>query len=149
MADAYDGEKIKSCIEDFLKAANGQNPVSITIDSTTHTFGGGSDLVAYIGHDGLMEFSVDIKYKAHPAKRLDAIMLACYSKSFFRPEIKKSGANPLLWTTHLMAPLTTNIKNVGSQEPETSLPRDFNNLRGNTLPCQKSNYKVSALLVLP
>ena len=27
LADAYDGEGIKTCIEDFLKATNGQNPV--------------------------------------------------------------------------------------------------------------------------
>ncbi len=110
LADAYDGEKIKTCIVDFLKAANGQNPVTIAIDSTKHTFGGNSDLVAYIGHDGLMEFSVDIKYTPHPKKRLDAIMLACYSKTFFSPEIKKSGANPLLWTTHLMAPEAYTLK---------------------------------------
>lgn len=110
LADAYDGEKIKSCIEDFLKAANGQNPVSITIDSTKHTFGGASDLVAYVGHDGLMEFSVHIKYARQPKKRMDVIMLACYSKSFFSPEIKKSGANPLLWTTHLMAPEAYTLK---------------------------------------
>ncbi len=110
LADAYDGEKIKTCIEDFLKAANGQNPVSIRLDSTTHTFGGHSDLVAYIGHDGLMEFSVDINYEPQLTKRLDAVMLACYSKSFFSAEIKKSCAKPLLWTTHLMAPEAYTLK---------------------------------------
>jgi hypothetical protein len=32
------------------------------------------------------------------------MILACYSMRYFAPEIQKAGANPVLWTTHLMAP---------------------------------------------
>jgi hypothetical protein len=38
------------------------------------------------------------------------IILACYSKSYFSPEIKKANANPILWTTHLMAPEAYTLK---------------------------------------
>ena len=32
LADAYDGEKIKTCVEDFLKASNSQNGFTIKVD---------------------------------------------------------------------------------------------------------------------
>jgi hypothetical protein len=110
LADAYDGEEIKACVEDFLKTANGQLPVSLTYDSLTLKFGGQADLVAYVGHDGLMDFNVNIKYTDNIKKKKDVIILACYSKSYFSPEIKKAKANPILWTTHLMAPEAYTLK---------------------------------------
>jgi hypothetical protein len=110
LADAYDGEQIKSCIEDFLKSANGQKPVVVKHDSLSIKFGGHSDLLAYVGHDGLMEFEVNINYKSQVDKTRDVIILACYSKNYFAPEIKKAKANPLLWTTHLMAPEAYTLK---------------------------------------
>ena len=110
LADAYDGEKIQTCIEDFLKASNGQNIANIKYDSLSINFGGDADLVAYTGHDGLMEFSVDIEYKETPNKKHDIIILACYSKEFFGDEVKQSKANPILWTTHLMAPEAYTLK---------------------------------------
>ncbi len=110
LAEAYDGAFIQSCTEDFLLAANRQNEVPIEVDGTTLTFGGGADLMAYIGHDGLMEFDVDVAYQSTDEKAPDVIILACYSKKFFGPEIRKSKANPLLWTTHLMAPEAYTLK---------------------------------------
>ena len=65
---------------------------------------GSADLVAYVGHNGLMDF----KLSSHPKRRDDrerrAIILACASKSYFSPALQQSGATPLLWTTNLMAP---------------------------------------------
>ena len=110
LADAYDGEKIKDCIEDLLKSANGQVPVKIEHESGELNFGGAADLLAYIGHDGLMEFQVDVKYNSSVNKSQDIIILACYSKSYFSPEIKKTKARPILWTTHLMAPEAYTLK---------------------------------------
>lgn len=109
LADAYDGEQIKSCTEDFLKASNGQNPIQIKNGETTLNFGGKSNLLSYVGHDGLMDFEVEIKYQPTTTKR-DVIILACYSKNYFSPHIKKAGANPILWTTHLMAPEAYTLK---------------------------------------
>ena len=110
LADAYDGEKIKTCIEDFLKTSNSQLPINISYNSKTLKFGGQADLISYVGHDGLMEFSVDIEYNKVVNKTKDLIILACYSKEYFSPEIKKAKANPILWTTHLMAPEAYTLK---------------------------------------
>lgn len=104
LADAFDGAYIKACIEQFLGSANGQNQVHIRNEGQVLNFGGGSDLVAFLGHNGLMDFSVDITYEPVTQKPKDVIILACYSKQYFSPEIKSAKANPLLWTTHLMAP---------------------------------------------
>ncbi|WMJ73619.1 hypothetical protein RCC89_10660 [Cytophagaceae bacterium ABcell3] len=68
LADAYDGEQIKVCTEDFLKAANGQQPLEITSGDLKLSFGGGSDLLAYTGHDGLMDFGVNISYAEAPTR---------------------------------------------------------------------------------
>ena len=103
LAEAYDGAHIKSCTEDFLKASNGQFPKTVNYEKKKLLFGGNSDLVAYVGHDGLMDFSLNLKYNS-PSIQKDAIILACFSKDYFGPELKKSGAYPVLWTTHLMAP---------------------------------------------
>ena len=104
LADAYDGEFIHRSIEDFLLASNGQNVQKIKQNSLELGFGGDADLLAYIGHDGLMDFSLDLDFEDEVGQTNDVIILACYSKRFFGPEIKRSGANPILWTTHLMAP---------------------------------------------
>ena len=110
LADAYDGEKIKTCIEDFLKASNEQNPIQVKHNSQFLNFGGKADLISYIGHDGLMEFNVNIDYNASVKKPKEVIILACYSKNYFSSEIKKAQAKPILWTTHLMAPEAYTLK---------------------------------------
>lgn len=110
LADAYDGEKIKDCTIDFIKAANNQDPLKILYDSLSLHFGGRADLVAYVGHNGLMDFNIDIDYKTKIKKMTDVIILACYSKNYFSPKIRKSKANPILWTTHLMAPEAYTLK---------------------------------------
>lgn len=105
LADAYDGEQIKPCTEDFLRASNGQQSAQIQHGNLTLKFGGDADLMAYIGHNGLMDFEVDISYvNKEVTNKRETIILACYSKEYFQKEIQKSGANPLLWTTHFMAP---------------------------------------------
>lgn len=112
LADAYDGKHIKTCTEDFLKASNKQNPLNLMYDSLSIEFGGKADLVSYVGHDGLMEFDVDLNFNKIDSskKKTDVIILACYSKNYFKSHILKAGANPILWTTHLMAPEAYTLK---------------------------------------
>lgn len=103
LAEAYDGKHIKACTEDFLTASAGQQPSTLVHEGNALSFGGKADLMAYIGHDGLMEFSVYTKL-VNPKQGKDVIILACYSKEYFAEHVKRVGASPLLWTTHLMAP---------------------------------------------
>ena len=104
VTDAYDGEFIKDCTVDFLNSCAGIKKDTLMIGKTIINLNGGAKLVAYIGHNGLMDFSLPSVYQNKDGKKRDAIILACASKQYFTPYIKSSGANPLLWTTHLMCP---------------------------------------------
>ena len=104
VADAYRGKEISQTTVDFLEAAAGKPGEKLTIGNMQFYAGGSADLVAYIGHNGLMDFTL----ASHPKRRDDrqrrAIILACASKQYFSPALQQSGATPLLWTTNLMAP---------------------------------------------
>jgi hypothetical protein len=104
LADAYDGKFIRQATIDFLQSASGQSVVHEKHGDKTIYFGGKSHLVAYIGHDGLMDFSIDQVFEKKGKQSIDAIILACYSKSFFSKHLRSTGATPLLWTSGLMAP---------------------------------------------
>jgi len=104
LADAYDGKYIRQTTIDFFNALSGKKEIEIDVNEKNIYFGGASDLIAYVGHDGLMDFSLNQKFKGDSSKRRQAIVLACYSKNYFASHLKQSGATPLVWTTGLMAP---------------------------------------------
>lgn len=110
LADAYDGKHIRSATIDFLNACSGNNPEHLILEEETLSFGGDSGLLAYIGHDGLMDFTLNTTFSPLNNTKRDAVILACISKSFFSPYIKQTGANPLVWTTGLMAPEAYTLK---------------------------------------
>ncbi|MDT7831035.1 hypothetical protein RQM59_01515 [Flavobacteriaceae bacterium S356] len=110
LADAYDGKYIKQTITHFLEATAGNNEESINHNSVNLKFGGNANLLSYIGHNGLMEFSVRGNFTPKNKMKRDAIMLACISKSYFTPYLKQTKAIPLVWSTGLMAPEAYTLK---------------------------------------
>jgi len=104
IADAYDGKEIKNTTINFLKSSSGQFKDTLQIDNKILGINGNADLIAYIGHDGLMDFQLNNEYKNDDQKQRDVIILACYSKRFFGPLMENSKINPVVWTSHLMAP---------------------------------------------
>jgi hypothetical protein len=112
VADAYRGSEIREAILDFFDAAAGASPESIVASPSVERLSirGGSNLVAYVGHDGLMDFSLPIIPKRKNATHRDAIILACASKQYFAEVLREGGAYPLLWTTNLMAPEAYTLK---------------------------------------
>lgn len=104
LADGYDGAGIKSTMSDFFNACSGGDLMELKVGKENLPFGGNSNLLVYIGHDGLMEFDLNLSFYAKDTKKRQAIMLACISKHFFSPYLKQTNAEPLLWTTGLMAP---------------------------------------------
>jgi hypothetical protein len=112
VADAYRGSEIREAILDFFDAAAGTSPETITIPASAEqlTIRGGSNLVAYVGHDGLMDFKLPLIPKQKNETHRDAIILACGSKQYFAEILRAGGAYPLLWTTNLMAPEAYTLK---------------------------------------
>jgi len=93
VADAYDGANIREGLTDFLAAAAGKGGED-----------GAVDLVAYVGHDAFMDFQLPMPAKAAAKSSRQFIVLACASRSYFRPYMQTTGSEPLLWTSGLMAP---------------------------------------------
>jgi len=108
VAEAYRGSYIKQATQDFLDAAAGTPGESVRVSydnkSTSLHLEGSADMIAYVGHDGLMDFQLRSFPKKHDNEKRDAIILACASKSYFAEPLRSTGATPLVWTTNLMAP---------------------------------------------
>jgi len=114
VADAYRGVEIKQAILDFLDSAAGDGAETMSLPSGSQTLKlpihGGANLVAYVGHDGLMNFQLPHFPRQKNESHRDAVVLACASKQFFAEPVRASGAYPLLWTTGLMAPEAYTLK---------------------------------------
>lgn len=126
VADAYNGQYIKNCTQDFLKSCAGTLSDSVLIKNNEKIYiAGNSNLVAYIGHDGLMDFSISEKYNCPDTLKREAIILACISKSYFAEHLKQTNARPLLWSTGLMAPeaytLHDAVESWINNEPDSSV----------------------------
>ena len=92
VANAYRGSAIKACTTAFFAALASDAPREQT------------PLVAYIGHDGLMDFPLPAEATARRGPGRQAIVLCCVSREYFTPHLEKVGATPLLTTTQLMYP---------------------------------------------
>ncbi len=104
VADAWDGALIRKAISRFLDMAAARGREAVVADSLTLGVGGEAHLVAYVGHDGLMDFDVPAPREDPAAAPRDAVVLACASKPYFLDKLRTAGAHPLLLTTGLMAP---------------------------------------------
>lgn len=104
VADAYNGANIRNTTIDLLDFAAGHRKQTLNINQQTINFGGGANLIAYIGHDGLMDFSLDSYPQKADTKKREVVILACVSQFYFNDAIKQGGSYPLLWTSGLMCP---------------------------------------------
>nr|MBN2277268.1 hypothetical protein [candidate division Zixibacteria bacterium] len=125
IADAYDGKEIKQTVEDFLASAAGLMKDSVGISGKDIPCGGKSELIAYVGHNGLMDFTLSEYPQRQDTTCRETIILACASKYYFTAPIDRAGACPLLWTTGLMAPeaysLIAAIESWASGQPPDSV----------------------------
>jgi hypothetical protein len=111
VADAYEGSKIREAVTDFLAAAAGLHEQAVSLKSgETVMAGGAADLVAYVGHDAFMDFQIPSIAGMKSQNPRQVIVLACASKQYFASYLRDTGAEPLLWTTGLMAPEAYTLK---------------------------------------
>lgn len=104
IADAYDGKAIRQCTVNFLKSCSGSFTDSIRAGNKTIYCGGASQLLSYIGHDGLMDFNIEERFPAADNRKREAMIFACISKQYFARHISSTGAVPVVWTTGLCSP---------------------------------------------
>jgi len=114
IADAYDGSLIRDAVSDFVSssAALQQESLSVNLGKENYilAIAGGADLLAYVGHDAFMDFQIPRVEGQSATRKRQFIILACASKSYFRPYMQNTQSEPLLWTTGLMAPEAYTLK---------------------------------------
>ena len=85
VAEAHDGRKIRSAIQSFLAYSSGYQAGTLKLKGVDLPVGGAAHVVAFVGHNGLMDFD-----KPQPAKTKkddrarSSVVLACASKSYFQ-----------------------------------------------------------------
>lgn len=111
IADAYRGGAIKEAIFDFLNVVAKdtilRTEIGLPVNEVNLDFKNGvvPQLVCYVGHNGLLDFTLDSLPKpSGNNKPKDVIILACLSKNSFYNILDSLGGYPLLWTTNLLAP---------------------------------------------
>jgi hypothetical protein len=109
IADAYKGDRIKKCNEDFFISASGNSNDTVMLKDKILELKMAA-LICYVGHDGLMDFSLDHYPVQKNNSSKDVMILACASKLYYKEGLKSAGANPLLWTTNLMCPEAYTLK---------------------------------------
>ena len=103
VADAWRGREIRRCLQGYVRAAAGEDVEEVRVGETILKAGGASALVAYIGHNGLMEFEVEWMARQSQVPK-PVVTLCCLSQSYFSEKLRQAGARPLLSTTQLMYP---------------------------------------------
>jgi hypothetical protein len=104
VADAYRGSRMRETVDDFFAAVAGAKRENVAVDDLTLQILGSADLVAFVGHNGLMDFALENQPAKKDDDTRDAVILACASRNYFSAPLKKTSARPLLWTSNLMAP---------------------------------------------
>jgi len=107
IADAYHGERIDSAMNRFIYEFSALAKAdSVKIDSQSSIDLARSDLVVYVGHEGLMDFTLPLLIQRADSSKVrpDVMALACYSREFLGKYIQRSGASPMLLSTGLCSP---------------------------------------------
>ena len=114
IADAYRGKEIKQAITDFFQSSTGsqqKTPIALMgPNGKPIQLNPSPELSVYVGHDGLMDFSIEQSFRGDLNSNREAVILACASKAFFGPNLRPTRAHPLIWTTGLMAPEAYTLK---------------------------------------
>lgn len=103
VADAYDGAYMKQCLEDYLDALCGIKHGHVQAGAESFPAWGDADLLAFNGHNGLMDTDVrERSFQGGHAR--DAVVIACMSHAYFEDHLRRASAYPLVTTTNLLAP---------------------------------------------
>jgi hypothetical protein len=103
IADAYRGDKIENCLTDYFNSLAGEVKDTLFLEKDTVLMHSNADLMAYNGHNGLMDVWVDDKVNADGIQR-DAVVIACSSMYDFNKKLNYLNAYPLVMTTNLLYP---------------------------------------------
>ncbi|WP_375561363.1 hypothetical protein ACE193_02085 [Bernardetia sp. OM2101] len=113
VADAYRGDKMHECLTNYFASLAGKKKgiLGLDNDSTKIKAFGEADLIAFNGHNGLMD-SYAALFINEDNRMRDAVSIACTSHTYFKRHLNVARAYPLLTTTNLLAPEAYGIEAV-------------------------------------
>jgi hypothetical protein len=104
VAEAWRGRNIAEAIHHFLELNRGEHAEILSAGGQEIEMGGAAHVVAFIGHNGLMDFAAPVlPFQKIPARPHASVVLACMSDSYFGHLLARDSV-ALLTTTGLMAP---------------------------------------------
>lgn len=103
VADAYRGDAMNACMDNYLKSIAGQLHDSLGVKGHNLPLHSDADLLVFNGHNGLMDTTFSLYRKTDDVKRKAAV-IACASRYYFMDHFKQLDADPLITTTGLLAP---------------------------------------------
>lgn len=102
VAEAWRGDHMGDALREFFELGRGASRI-VQVDSHALPLGASAHVLAFVGHNGLMDVQRPTFATATGTPRAQAaIVLACLSESYFTPLL--GDVAPLLMTTGLMAP---------------------------------------------
>lgn len=109
VVDAWQGREIEPCVREFCQSLAGQHYESFALrpggKEARVNLGGGADFLAFIGHNGLMDFHVpEVRPNLHRRQKVDAAVLCCRSEAFFSARLRAAGVTPAVLTASNMYP---------------------------------------------
>ena len=104
VAEAWRGRNIADAVRHFLELNRGEHAERLRAGDLEFDAGGAAHVIAFVGHNGLMDFDAPTLAPARTGSSPHAsLVLACMSDSYFADLLKKESL-PLITTSGLMAP---------------------------------------------
>ena len=123
VADAYRGSQMRQCLMDFEEAASSNK----------------YDLVAFIGHNALMDFNLEVPKEAE-GNDTEVVVLCCLSEKYFGDRLRALGCRPILMTQQLMYPGSFLLHAAIEKWRSGGTPADFRAVAASTY---AKNQKIS------
>lgn len=104
IADAYRGDRMPECLDDYFNSLSGKLIDSVEVDGNYIQINGKADLIAFNGHNGLMDETTSYELADEKTKPKDAVSISCASGGFFKDHYSETRSYPLVHTTNLLYP---------------------------------------------
>jgi len=103
IADAYRGDRMKICLEDYFNSLSNNRFDTIEIENKKYDVASGLDLAIFNGHNGLMDTEISIKENKSNRPK-DAVSISCVSNQYFNYYYERTNSFPLVTTKELLYP---------------------------------------------
>jgi len=104
VADAYRGDRMPECLDDYFNSLSDHKTDTLIIGNDTIGINGGADLVAFNGHNGLMDENTKFEKATSQTRPKDAVSISCASRGYFKINYLETNSYPLVHTTNLLYP---------------------------------------------